>query len=84
MNFDKLKNPGTIMALVGLALILLNALGVEVDSTKVENVALTICSALVILGIINNPTTGGVDLPFFNETTNEIEFPEKDSEDETK
>lgn len=79
--FNKLKNPGTIVALVGLVGIILHQFSIDVNMEKVTSITLAICSILVILGVLNNPNTPGLDLPFFNEEENSIELEEKNSKD---
>lgn len=59
----RFKNVGTILSLVGLIGILLIQMGIKVDVEWLNNVAQTICSILVILGVCNNPTESGIDLP---------------------
>ena len=56
-------NTGTIMSIVGLLGNLLILFGLNIDTVWLNNTALTICNILVLLGIANNPTTKGLDLP---------------------
>ena len=60
---ERFKNTGTIMALVGACGLLLNQFGLKIDLEWLNNTFNIICSILVLLGICNNPTTGGMDLP---------------------
>ena len=60
---ERFKNVGTVMSLVGAVGLLLQQCGYNIDLEWLNNVATTICSILVILGICNNPTTSGIDLP---------------------
>ena len=60
---ERFKNTGTIMALVGAIGLLLQQFGCKIDLEWLNNVATTVCSILVILGICNNPNTPGIDLP---------------------
>ena len=61
---ERLKNPGTIIAVVSAVLLILTNTGVEVDNEQVIIITKAICSIGVILGILNNPDTPGLDLPF--------------------
>jgi len=60
---EKFKNTGTILSLVGLIGLLLIQFGIAVDMEWLKNTANIVCSILVILGICNNPSTSGLDLP---------------------
>ncbi|SKC62686.1 hypothetical protein [Maledivibacter halophilus] len=60
----RLKNPGTIITLVSLVVLILVTNGVEVDSERVMTTVKAVCSIGVVLGILNNPDTSGLDLPF--------------------
>lgn len=59
----RLKNPGTLITLVSLIVLLLTINGVKVDDARIMNSVKIICSVLAILGIMNNPDTPGLDLP---------------------
>lgn len=59
----RFKNVGTITALVGLVGLLVNQFGFQVDIKWLNDTANIVCSILVIVGVCNNPTTNGVDLP---------------------
>ena len=59
----RFKNRGTLMGVVGTAGLLVNQFGVNIDLVWLNHTADLICSLLVILGIVNNPDTKGVDLP---------------------
>lgn len=52
----RLNNKGTILSLVALVVSLLIQFGVEIDSEKVVGIINTICSILIILGLLNDPT----------------------------
>lgn len=52
----RLNNKGTILALAGLAVSLLVQLGLNIDSDKVVGIINTICSILILLGVLNDPT----------------------------
>ena len=60
---ERFKNVGTVMSLVGAVGLLLQQFGYNINLEWLNNVATTICSILVILGICNNPNTPGMDLP---------------------
>lgn len=52
----RLNNKGTILALASLIVSLLIQFGLNIDSEKVIGIVQTICSILIILGVLNNPT----------------------------
>lgn len=54
----RLNNKGTLIALAGLIVSLLVQFGVDIDSEKVISIIQTICSILIILGVLNNPIEG--------------------------
>ena len=54
----RLNNKGTLIALSGLIVSLLVQFGVDIDSEKVISIVQTICSILIILGVLNNPIEG--------------------------
>lgn len=66
----RLKNPGTIITLTSLIILILITNGIEVDSDRIMTTVKAICSIGVILGILNNPETPGLDLPFLNRNHN--------------
>jgi len=61
---NKFKNVGTIMALVGMVGMLLMQFGIKVDIQWLDQTANLVCGILVLLGVMNNPTTKGMDNPF--------------------
>lgn len=61
---NRLKNPGTIITLVSLEVLILTTNGIEVDSERIMTTVKAIWSIGVVLGILNNPDTSGKDLPF--------------------
>lgn len=69
----KLRNPGTILSLVSLTVLLLNQLGYGVDSARVSAICQTLCSIGLIVGALNNPNTAGIDFPFINEETGDAD-----------
>ncbi len=62
----KLKNPGTIIALVSLVIIILDQFGIKIDSERVMTIIKALCTIGIVLGVLNNPTTDDLDLPFIN------------------
>lgn len=62
----RVSNVGTILALVSAVVFILMQFGITVDSEKVNNVVEAVCSILVLLGILNNPKSSGIYLPFVN------------------
>ena len=52
----RLNNKGTILSLVALIVSLLVQFGFNIDSEKVLGVVQTICSILILLGLLNDPT----------------------------
>ena len=52
----RLTNKGTIVSLAALIVSLLCQFGLNIDSEKVLTIVQTICSILIILGLLNDPT----------------------------
>ena len=52
----RLNNKGTILALAGLGVSLLVQLGININSEKVVGIINTVCSILILLGVLNDPT----------------------------
>lgn len=52
----RLNNKGTILSLVALLVSLLIQFGLEIDSEKIVGIVNTICSILILLGVLNDPT----------------------------
>ena len=52
----RLNNKGTILAISGLAISLLVQFGFNIDSEKVLGIIQTICTILIALGVLNDPT----------------------------
>jgi|GEM_PF-1342908 len=59
----RLKNPGTVTAITGGVIIILINCGIQIDSEAVNNIINAVCGICIILGIMNNPETSGLDLP---------------------
>lgn len=52
----RLNNKGTILSLAALVISLLVQFGVDIDSEKLIGIVQTICSILILLGLLNDPT----------------------------
>ena len=52
----RLNNKGTIVSLAALIVNLLCQFGLNIDSEKILTIVQTICSILIILGLLNDPT----------------------------
>ena len=52
----RLNNKGTIISLAALVISLLVQFGVDIDSEKLIGIVQTICSILILLGLLNDPT----------------------------
>lgn len=59
----RFKNVGTVLALVGAVAQVAILCGVKFDAELVNAIAIAICNVFVVLGIMNNPTNEGLDLP---------------------
>ena len=52
---NRLNNRGTIISLVALIVSLLMQFGFNIDSENIMGIVQTICSILILLGVMNNP-----------------------------
>lgn len=52
----RLNNKGTILSLAALVVSLLCQFGLNIDSEKILVIVQTICSILILLGLLNDPT----------------------------
>ena len=52
----RLNNKGTIVSLAALIVSLLCQFGITIDSEQILTIVQTICSILIILGLLNDPT----------------------------
>ena len=52
----RLNNKGTIVSLAALIVSLLCKFGLNIDSEKILTIVQTICSILILLGLLNDPT----------------------------
>ena len=70
----RLNNKGTIVSLAALIVSLLCQFGLNIDSEKILTIVQTICSILILLGLLNDPTDStkgyipGVSDKLVNET----------------
>lgn len=62
----RLKNPATIIGLFGYVLTILSTLGFTIDNEAVMTIIQSVCAICILLGILNNPETSGIDLPTRN------------------
>lgn len=60
---QRFKNSGTIIALASAIGLLLVQFGVSIDLEWLDYTVKILCSVGVLLGVLNNPTTPGTDLP---------------------
>lgn len=59
----RLKNTGTILSLVSLVVLILSVNGFNIDNERIITTVKALCSIGVLLGVLNNPTTNGIDNP---------------------
>ncbi len=59
----RFANSGTILSIVSLVGLLMIQFGFKIDLEWLDTTARLTCSLGVVMGILNNPTTGGVDIP---------------------
>ena len=52
----RLNNKGTILSLAALVVSLLCQFGLNIDSDRILGIVQTICSILILLGLLNDPT----------------------------
>lgn len=60
---ERLKNTGTIVAIVSAVIMIIANLGFNVDTDKIMYIVNALCGIGVALGVLNNPTTKGLDNP---------------------
>lgn len=63
---ERFKNVGTIISVVSIIGLLFVQFGYKVDLEWLDVTIKLVCSLGVALGILNNPTTPKMDLPFIN------------------
>ena len=56
----RLSNTGTIIAIAGAIILILNNVGIIVDNTKAMYIINALCGIGVALGVLNNPTSKGL------------------------
>lgn len=61
---ERLKNPGTLVAIVSLVGLLLVQFGIEVDLVWLDETIKIVCALGIAIGVINNPESPGIDNPF--------------------
>lgn len=59
----RFKNPGTILAIVSVVGLLMVQFGINIDLVWLDATAKLACSLGLLIGVLNNPTSGGIDLP---------------------
>ena len=59
----RLKNPASVMAMTGFGIIVAQNMGLQFDSQTINSSVQAICGICVVLGVMNNPDTKGLDLP---------------------
>ena len=52
----RLNNKGTIISLAALIVSLLCQFGLNIDSDNILGIVQTVCSILILLGLLNDPT----------------------------
>ena len=57
----RLKNPSTIIAIASSVIAILVNLGIDVESEIALNIVNSICTIGLSIGILNNPSTKGID-----------------------
>lgn len=61
--FNKVRNTGTILSIASLLIIILSTDGFNINANKIMIIIKSLCSIGVILGVLNNPETKGIDIP---------------------
>lgn len=59
----RLTNTGTLISVVSLVGLLLIQFGIKVDTQWLDTTIKLICALGIALGVLNNPTTAGIDNP---------------------
>lgn len=60
---NRLRNPGTLIGLVGMIGLLLTQFGIEIDLEWLDTTVKIVCGIMTVLGLTNDPTTKGVYNP---------------------
>lgn len=64
--FKRLENPATIIGICGYLLSIMACMGIAIDNEVIMKIIQGICGICVLLGIMNNPETKGIDVPKFH------------------
>ena len=59
----RLKNPATIIGIASYILIMLSEFDIQIDNERVMIVVKCLAGIFILLGILNNPETSGIDIP---------------------
>lgn len=65
--FERFKNVGTLLSIASLVGLILIQFGLEIDLEWLDTTVKLILNLGIVLGILNNSTTPGMDLPFTKE-----------------
>ncbi|SHJ25577.1 Bacteriophage holin [Clostridium cavendishii DSM 21758] len=71
--WERFKNPWVIVTITSLVILILVQNGIQVDDKRVMETVKALCSIGVILGILNNPDTKGLDLPYLKSKSGDQE-----------
>ncbi len=74
---ERAKNIGFWVSLLGSIFLILGAFGVKVPNATADSIVSAVCSLLVVLGIVSDPTKGSGYTDVFDENE-ESETEEKD------
>ncbi len=55
---ERIKNVGFWISIISAIFVILGAFGVEIGGETSSNIINAICSALVLLGVVSDPTSG--------------------------
>lgn len=55
---ERLKNVGFWVSIISAVFVILGAFGVEIGGETASNVINGVCSALMLLGVVSDPTSG--------------------------
>ena len=59
----RLKNPGTLTAVVSSGALLAKQFGYHIDTVWLNDTVNALCVIGIALGVLNNPDTSGIDIP---------------------
>lgn len=60
---NKFKNVGTITSIASLIMLIAATNGFTIDDVRIMTTLKAVCSIGVILGVLNDPNTPGIDHP---------------------